>query len=371
MHSRWLRPAGVFHHSPSKTSEPGGCGVSREALPALVLCRVWILGCCFGLPPRSRKKTPPYGRVNKVRHKVLLSGEATSGSCPRVSWDDIQVENTSALRDGGGAVGSQPGCCADVLRSPLIRLLGNSEAAAFPSLLSGWLWMNRSSSPLALAIASSHGWLIAHSHLRLFLIFLPNFFFSWHFKNAIWWLKLRQTAAAVWWLGDSSSPSPEPSDTQRSKLAPRVKPTQSIKCNRWFWRWIDSTTSDPFEELFRMQVWDHGWATVSHGDGLTTPARWLMVLWPGVPSWASWAEFKTGFGSSSPPPPIFQIANMSNSNAISTITFWPWMFGLLETSDHLRWSPLQWTAAHSEAGLEATLPGDAAPRWSLASAASW
>lgn len=128
------------------------------------------------------------------------------------------------------------------------------------------------------------------------------FFFSWHFKNAIWWLKLRQTAAAVWWLGDSSSPSPEPSDTQRSKLAPRVKPAQSIKCNRWFWRWIDSTTSDPFEELFRMHVWDHGWATVSHGDGLTTPARWLMVLWPGVPSWASRAEFKTGFGSSSPPP---------------------------------------------------------------------
>lgn len=57
MHSRWLRPAGVFHHSPNKTSEPGGCGVGSEALPALVLCRVWILGCCFGLPLRSRKKT--------------------------------------------------------------------------------------------------------------------------------------------------------------------------------------------------------------------------------------------------------------------------------------------------------------------------
>lgn len=29
-----------------------------------------------------KKKTPPYGRVNKVKHKVLLSGEVTSDSCP-------------------------------------------------------------------------------------------------------------------------------------------------------------------------------------------------------------------------------------------------------------------------------------------------
>lgn len=135
------------------------------------------------------------------------------------------------------------------------RLFEDGEAAVFPSFLSGWRQRGgRAVNKPQLIDDDVLAHQINNAFTSVFIQDTPNLVSLLHFKNAVWWLKVRGSgghqsgAAAVWWLGNYhlSRPAQEPLDTQRTKLARRRKPAQSMKCNRWF---RDELTLQPLTPL--------------------------------------------------------------------------------------------------------------------------